>query len=332
MRRRAAHEVLHQVEWNRAVALRAYFADGEVLAYAQYEVYSPADPKIPHQKGRTDRDGWLAFVPDGAGHVAGEGRRRHGSRTRHRGGVAARVGRGGGRRGCRSAGVDGRLRAPASRRPRRHRRRLRRPPGRVPPPGSETMMRAIRVALVSATLALAGPARAHHGVAAVGVAGPEGPGAAIETTSPLPLPQGTLFMMVKTEYVPFQQFAFAEPENKTYSSSTRSRLGYGVRPWLSVYVFQPLQREGAGRRRQERGRRRHEPDALVRASSGTRGSSSCPRRRASTTSWTGTSASAASSTLPVGPTTAKDDAGAYFAPDMQTGFGAPSPSRRPSRS
>ena len=58
-----AHEVLHQLEWNRAVALRAYFADGEVLAYAQYEVYSPANPKIPHQKGRTDRDGWLAFVP-----------------------------------------------------------------------------------------------------------------------------------------------------------------------------------------------------------------------------------------------------------------------------
>lgn len=58
-----AHEVLHDVAWNRAVALRAYFADGEVLAYAQYEVYSPSDPKIPHQKGRTDRDGWLAFVP-----------------------------------------------------------------------------------------------------------------------------------------------------------------------------------------------------------------------------------------------------------------------------
>ncbi len=62
-----AHEVLHQVERNRAVALRAYFADGEVLAYARYEVYSPADPKIPHQKGRTDRDGWVAFVPAAPG-------------------------------------------------------------------------------------------------------------------------------------------------------------------------------------------------------------------------------------------------------------------------
>jgi nickel transport protein len=62
-----AHEVLHDVERGRAVALRAYFADGEVLAYTQYEVYSPADPKIPYQKGRTDRSGWLAFVPDVAG-------------------------------------------------------------------------------------------------------------------------------------------------------------------------------------------------------------------------------------------------------------------------
>jgi nickel transport protein len=58
------HEILHDVEQSRAVAVRAYFPGGEVLAYAQYEVYSPADPRIPHQKGRTDRAGWLAFVPD----------------------------------------------------------------------------------------------------------------------------------------------------------------------------------------------------------------------------------------------------------------------------
>ncbi len=63
----SAHEVLHEVAWGRAVAVRAFFADGEPLAYAQYEVYAPADPAIPHQKGRTDRSGWLAFVPDVAG-------------------------------------------------------------------------------------------------------------------------------------------------------------------------------------------------------------------------------------------------------------------------
>ncbi|MFT3916680.1 MAG: hypothetical protein QM704_22145 [Anaeromyxobacteraceae bacterium] len=62
-----AHEVLHEVERGRAIAVKAYFADGEVLAYTPYEVYSPADRKLPHQKGRTDRGGWLAFVPDAPG-------------------------------------------------------------------------------------------------------------------------------------------------------------------------------------------------------------------------------------------------------------------------
>jgi nickel transport protein len=62
-----AHEVLHEVERGRAIAVRASYADGEVLAYAQYEVFSPADRELPHQKGRTDRSGWLAFVPDAPG-------------------------------------------------------------------------------------------------------------------------------------------------------------------------------------------------------------------------------------------------------------------------
>ena len=62
-----AHETLHEVARGKAIAVKAYFADGEVLAYTAYEVYSPADPKIPWQKGRTDRGGWLAFVPDAPG-------------------------------------------------------------------------------------------------------------------------------------------------------------------------------------------------------------------------------------------------------------------------
>jgi nickel transport protein len=65
--RAAAHETLHEVQRGTAIAVKGYFADGEVLAYRAYEVYSPADQAIPWAKGRTDRAGWLAFVPDVAG-------------------------------------------------------------------------------------------------------------------------------------------------------------------------------------------------------------------------------------------------------------------------
>jgi len=63
----SAHEVLHAVERGKAIAVKAYFADGEVLAYTEYQVFSPTDPKIPYQKGRTDRGGYLAFLPDTPG-------------------------------------------------------------------------------------------------------------------------------------------------------------------------------------------------------------------------------------------------------------------------
>jgi nickel transport protein len=59
-----AHEVLHSVERGRAIAVKAFFADGEPLAYTEYQLFSPADAKIPYQKGRTDRSGYVAFMPD----------------------------------------------------------------------------------------------------------------------------------------------------------------------------------------------------------------------------------------------------------------------------
>jgi nickel transport protein len=46
-----------------AVAVRAYESDGDPVASAAYQVYSPADPQKPWQEGRTDLAGWLAFVP-----------------------------------------------------------------------------------------------------------------------------------------------------------------------------------------------------------------------------------------------------------------------------
>jgi nickel transport protein len=62
-----AHEVLHTIERGKAIAVKAFFGDGEVLAYTEYQIFSPTDPRIPYQKGRTDRSGYVAFVPDAPG-------------------------------------------------------------------------------------------------------------------------------------------------------------------------------------------------------------------------------------------------------------------------
>lgn len=61
------HEVLHEVRPGGAVAVRFTHAGGEPVAHARGEVYSPADAGTPHQEGRTDQAGWLAFVPDRSG-------------------------------------------------------------------------------------------------------------------------------------------------------------------------------------------------------------------------------------------------------------------------
>jgi hypothetical protein len=62
-----AHEVVHDVDPTGAVAVRVRFSDGPPLAYAEYELFSPADPERPHQRGHADRNGVIAFSPDAAG-------------------------------------------------------------------------------------------------------------------------------------------------------------------------------------------------------------------------------------------------------------------------
>jgi hypothetical protein len=177
-----------------------------------------------------------------------------------------------------------------------------------------------------ALAALAGPglARAHHGTAAVSVAGPEGPGAALETTSALPLPQGTLFTMLKTEYVPFRKFAHAEPENKDYSSFSMVGLGFGVRPWLSAYVFQPFNvktGDGIGRNTGL-----GDPNLmLVLGFKYDEGFRLVPERESLDELMDWHFSLSLSSTLPLATTGHRDRAGAFFAPDMQLGFGSPSP-------
>ncbi len=60
-----AHSVHYQVE-NKGVAVRVFYADDDPASYSAFEIFGPGD-KTAHQKGRTDKNGFVAFVPDRPG-------------------------------------------------------------------------------------------------------------------------------------------------------------------------------------------------------------------------------------------------------------------------
>ena len=77
---------------------------------------------------------------------------------------------------------------------------------------------------------------AHHG----GVSTAFGPGAPIETTSPLALGKGRFLVFQKFEYVPFEQKDHAEPENINSHTFFNTLVGYGFTDALSVYAGLPV--------------------------------------------------------------------------------------------
>mgnify|MGYP000336119196 CR=1 FL=1 len=188
------------------------------------------------------------------------------------------------------------------------------------------MKKSMGLFLSLASCLLAIPAQAHHGVAAVGSAEPEGPGAALETTAALPLPQRTAFALVKSEFVSFQsRDRAAFPQQKDFSSFNMLVLGYGITPWLSAYVFQPYNVKSA--------------DGGVGSNAGLgdtnlmlafgwkwdEGLRLIPQKESLDELDDWHFLLWVSCTLPVGPTEKNDGNGERFAPDMQTGFGKPSP-------
>ncbi len=93
----------------------------------------------------------------------------------------------------------------------------------------------------AAFLALSGvtlPAAAHHGVAGVGAAALNGPGAPIEAASSANLPEGKTLVMLKIDYAQFKTYDWAAP-NAKYSRFWMAGAGVGVTPWFSAYVFTP---------------------------------------------------------------------------------------------
>lgn len=60
-----SHSVHYQVE-NKGVSVRVFYAEDDPASYSSYEIFGPKD-NIPHQKGRTDRNGFVSFLPDRKG-------------------------------------------------------------------------------------------------------------------------------------------------------------------------------------------------------------------------------------------------------------------------
>ncbi|WP_457621801.1 transporter [Persephonella sp.] len=82
-------------------------------------------------------------------------------------------------------------------------------------------------------------ASAHHGVASLGAAGLEGPGAPLETSSSATLPEGKFLAYLKLDYASFYKYTPAvDDETESYTFWIYG-LGYGLKSYLSLYLFVP---------------------------------------------------------------------------------------------
>jgi nickel transport protein len=61
----SAHSVHYRVE-NKGISVRVFYAENDPASYSSYEIFGPGDT-IPHQKGRTDKNGFVSFLPDRQG-------------------------------------------------------------------------------------------------------------------------------------------------------------------------------------------------------------------------------------------------------------------------
>ncbi len=80
---------------------------------------------------------------------------------------------------------------------------------------------------------------AHHGVASLGVAGLEGPGAPLETTSSSMLPKGSFLGYLKLDYANYEKYTPALDDEMEESYYWMYGLGYGFSSYFSGYIFFP---------------------------------------------------------------------------------------------
>jgi nickel transport protein len=60
-----AHSIHYQVE-NKGISARIFYSPDDPASYSEYEIFAPGDT-IPHKKGRTDKNGFVSFLPDRKG-------------------------------------------------------------------------------------------------------------------------------------------------------------------------------------------------------------------------------------------------------------------------
>ena len=83
------------------------------------------------------------------------------------------------------------------------------------------------------------PSWAHHGVASLGVAGLEGPGAPVESSSSATLPNASWLATLKLDLALFDTFTPTRDDEGSSNAFWIYGLGYGLTPSLSVYAFVP---------------------------------------------------------------------------------------------
>lgn len=89
-------------------------------------------------------------------------------------------------------------------------------------------------------LLAAAPVLAHHGVAGVGAAALEGPGAPVESATSAVLPEGGTLLALKIDQAKFERSRLARPDVEgDYSRFTMLGIGHGFTPWFSAYAFLP---------------------------------------------------------------------------------------------
>lgn len=92
---------------------------------------------------------------------------------------------------------------------------------------------------ISILIALATSVFAHHGVPSISLSGVEGPGAPIETTSSVTLPEGSLLAYMKLDHAKYKTYTSARDGETESSSYFMYGLGYGFNSYFSAYMFVP---------------------------------------------------------------------------------------------